>query len=301
MYVEGGEHAESPWWETPYLEPSVVGSNPGEGGGDVPLWDTVSHYALMSLAVRNLMRALERNTAGEKVKGSCVRRVTVSELRAKAEAALAAATGDVAKLKLKRLGTPKETTEHPGYVPVEHVTLGEEVSPFTCDVQHVDFVGEDVLECLRHRGALLRRVKARSRKITSVLHWRVGKPAGVIREELMRREMKEAVAAKKAREPPPETVFGTNREEAALAPVVNDKRATMKVSERETIAGEVVLLHPEEHEARFLDLLDHELTRFDLHLNSIRYHVNLGIDFDSRGNMISPGVGRRCCSYLGFE
>lgn len=48
----------------------------------------------------------------------------------------------------------------------------------------------------------------------------------------------------------------------------------------------------------FQELLNHELTRFDMHLNSIRYHVNLGIDYDSRGNIMSRGgFMRGCCMF----
>ena len=41
LYAEGGEFSQAPWW-------------------DVPLWESVSHYALMSFAVRNVVKALER-------------------------------------------------------------------------------------------------------------------------------------------------------------------------------------------------------------------------------------------------
>ena len=75
------------------------------------------------------------------------------------------------------------------------------------------------------------------------------------------------------------------------------------MSLKENLAGEVILLHPEEHENRFLELLNHELTRFDVHLMSIKYHINLGIDYDSRGNILGSGgifSGRGCCSMFGY-
>ena len=112
----------------------------------------------------------------------------------------------------------------------------------------------------------------------------------------------ESVAAKKSGEPPPPTVFGTEEEAEALAPVVNDKRETFAVSLKENLAGEVILLHPEEHENRFLDLLNHELTRFDLHLTSIKYHINLGVDYDARGNVLEKNgfFSRSCCFFPSF-
>lgn len=61
----------------------------------------------------------------------------------------------------------------------------------------------------------------------------------------------------------------------------------------------IALYDPEEHENRFLELLRHELTRFDVHLMFIKYHVNLGIDYDSRGNILDRGGGanRSCCFF----
>ena len=50
----------------------------------------------------------------------------------------------------------------------------------------------------------------------------------------------------------------------------------------ENLAGEVILLHPEEHEMRFLELMSHALLRFDVH-----------IDYDEDNNIVGAADGRR--------
>ena len=105
--------------------------------------------------------------------------------------------------------------------------------------------------------------------ISQVSYWRTGKPLKVIRDELIRSEQKAAISAKKNGTPPPPTVFGTREEVQALMPKVNDKREDQKVSPEENLAGEVILLHPEEHEIRFLELMIHALLRFDVQDNNI--------------------------------
>ena len=60
----------------------------------------------------------------------------------------------------------------------------------------------------------------------------------------------------------------------------------------ENLAGEVILLHPEEHEMRFLELMSHALLRFDVHLASTRYHVNMQIDYDEDNNIVGAADGR---------
>ena len=87
-------------------------------------------------------------------------------------------------------------------------------------------------------------------------------------------------------------MFGTEEELAALMPVAHEKRDSMRVDVKESIAGEVILMHPEEIEDKYLELIKHELTRLDVHLSSIRYHVNLGIDYDARGNIVGDGKSR---------
>mmetsp|Transcript_22340 Transcript_22340/g.55161 ORF Transcript_22340/g.55161 Transcript_22340/m.55161 type:complete len:357 (-) Transcript_22340:261-1331(-) len=316
LYDEGGDLALAPWWTTPFLEPQVADTDarggrpaPVRGGAaardqyspDLPLWDTVSHHALMSIAVRNLVKALEKHRSGEKVRDSCVRVMTVQELRVVAEAAMTRSLGEVEKLRVKRVGEPREITEHPEYVPVDHVSLEETGNSLTCDMRHVDLTGGDLLDLVRDRVQWLRNVKKRLKKLTQVIYWRTGKPLSIIREEVVQRELRECIRAKKSGEAPPATVFGTPQEAQALAPVVNDRRGTLAVELSEHLSGEVILLHPEEHENRFLELLSHELTRFDVHLMSIKYHVNLGIDYDSRGNMLSsPQSSRGCCSLFSF-
>lgn len=69
------------------------------------------------------------------------------------------------------------------------------------------------------RANLLTRVKKRLRLVTAVSYWRTGKPLTLIREEVIRRELRESIAAKKTGEPPPPTVFGTEDEAEALSPV----------------------------------------------------------------------------------
>lgn len=122
LYAEGGEFENHPWWETPFLEPlSVDGKRTAHDkySPDVPLWESVSHYALMSLAVRNLVKALERNAGGEKIGDSYVRILTVTQLRAAAEKAMEKSLMDVAELKLKRMGEPR-VREHENVRQVIH-------------------------------------------------------------------------------------------------------------------------------------------------------------------------------------
>ena len=76
-------------------------------------------------------------------------------------------------------------------------------------------------------------------------------------------------------------------------PKVNDKREEQKVPMEENLAGEVILLHPEEHEMRFLELMSHALLRFDVHLASTRYHVNMQIDYDEDNNIVGAADGRQ--------
>ena len=67
--------------------------------------------------------------------------------------------------------------------------------------------------------------------------WRTGKPLSMIRTELIRRETRAAAEAKKNGDPPPPSVFGTEGELAALMPVSNDKRDTVRVDLKESIAA----------------------------------------------------------------
>ena len=52
--------------------------------------------------------------------------------------------GEVEKLRVKRVGEPREITEHLEYVPVDHVSLGETGNPLTCDMRHVDLTVGDI-------------------------------------------------------------------------------------------------------------------------------------------------------------
>ena len=53
-----------------------------------------------------------------------------------------------------------------------------------------------------------------------------------------------------------------------------------------SLAQTTTLLHPEELEESFLNLLEHELTRFELYLSTTRYQVELDIDYDKKGRII---------------
>ena len=110
-YDEGGEDAYTPWWQTPFLEVPATERRRGPRGrrdaddddddhddhddhdhhdghddddrfyvGDEPLWPTLSHVVLMSFALRQMVRALERHDDGEKLGDSCVVNMTVAQL-----------------------------------------------------------------------------------------------------------------------------------------------------------------------------------------------------------------------------
>ena len=398
-YDEGGEDADTPWWQTPFLEVPATERRRGPRGrrdaddddddhddhdghdghddddrfyvGDEPLWPTLSHVVLMSFALRQMVRALERHDDGEKLGDSCVVNMTVAQLRQCAEDAVEKAVKEVGKFELKRVGpepkTPDED-EFPNYVHVRHVPKApaeatKAEGALECDLQHVDFIGDDLLDVLRRRKRWDRRAKKRLKMVTAVRtfflffafcdfqprfsthatptdetqvsYWRTGKPLKMIRDELVRSEQKAAIAAKKTGDPPPPTVFGTRDEVQALMPKVvsrahastlcmypsvprvylpvsshpntdqtltltvqsppkvNDKREEQKVPIEENLAGEVILLHPEEHEMRFLELMSHALLRFDVHLASTRYHVNMQIDYDEDNNIVGAADGRQ--------
>ena len=77
----------------------------------------------MSHAVRNLLKLVERFDDGDKIGASCIRLQTVEDLEVLAEQALKQALDEVAKTKIKRVGVPRETPEHPAYMPLEHASL----------------------------------------------------------------------------------------------------------------------------------------------------------------------------------
>ena len=82
-YGEDTELGSAPWWETGYLEErrqNVWGYSPA-----APIWPTVSHYAVMAHSLRVLLKMLELYRDGERIGSSCVRLMTVADLRRRAE------------------------------------------------------------------------------------------------------------------------------------------------------------------------------------------------------------------------
>ena len=204
-YDEGGEDRDTPWWQTPFLEVPATERRRGPRGrrdadddddddhddhdhhdghddddrfyvGDEPLWPTLSHVVLMSFALRQMVRALERHDDGEKLGDSCVVNMTVAQLRQCAEDAVEKAVKEVGKFELKRVGpepkTPDED-EFPNYVHVRHVPKApaeatKAEGALECDLQHVDFIGDDLLDVLRRRKRWDRRAKKRLKMVTAV-------------------------------------------------------------------------------------------------------------------------------------
>ena len=131
---------------------------------------------LMSFALRQMVRALERHDDGEKLGDSCVVNMTVAQLRQCAEDAVEKAVKEVGKFELKRVGpepkTPDED-EFPNYVHVRHVPKApaeatKAEGALECDLQHVDFIGDDLLDVLRRRKRWDRRAKKRLKMVTAV-------------------------------------------------------------------------------------------------------------------------------------
>jgi hypothetical protein len=303
-YEEDGDYHDIPWWDTDFLEPppderrvgKLAGGEKDRYSPDHPLWPSLAHYAVMAFALRNIVRQLERAmyTGGEKIGDSCVRAMNVKTLRELADTQMAKAKTEASKTLVKRITpNPKTCPEFPDYEPVDHVVSDDD--PKRMDVEHVALTGRDALNAMKFREKWQVRAKLRLKRVTEVSWWRTGKPLSLIRSELIRRETRAAAEAKKNGDPPPASVFGTEQEFAALMPVSNDKRDSVRVDLKESIAGEVILMHPEEMEDKYLELIRHELTRLDVHLASIRYHVNLGIDYDARGNIVGKGAVARVC------
>lgn len=197
-YDQGGEDADTPWWRTPFLEVPATERRRGPTRdrvrddnddigidddtddrfyvGDDPLWPTLSHLVLMSFALRQMVRALERHHDGEKLGESCVCNMTVSQLRQCAEDAVEKAVKEVGKYELKRVGTepkPPNPDEFPNYVHIKHVPKAPADRPksegaLECDMQHVDFIGDDLLDVLRRRKWWDRRAKKRLKMVTAV-------------------------------------------------------------------------------------------------------------------------------------
>ena len=124
-FDEGGDYHDTPWWDTDFLEPPVEARRWGKraGGardrysGNYPLWPSLSHYVVMSFAVRNVVKSLERAVfnKGEKIGESCMRSMNVEELKLLADEQLAKAKMDTSKLQFRRVNTdPKQTSDHPG-------------------------------------------------------------------------------------------------------------------------------------------------------------------------------------------
>ena len=136
-------------------------------------------------------------------------------------------TKEVKKLKLKRMTKPKPVAISPEYRPVEHRTLKKAGHPFVCDCREVQFYGDDVLDVIRRRMTFFSRIKRRGQAIRDVMHWRVGKPTAMLREELIEELRKKPAAAKKNNEKPPPSPFRRGGEaelKKKLTPVANDPR-----------------------------------------------------------------------------
>jgi hypothetical protein len=139
-------------------------------------------------------------------------------------------TKEVKKLKLKRTTKPKPVAISPEYRPVEHRTLKKAGHPFVCDCREVDFYGDDVLDVIRRRMTFFSRIKRRGQAIRDVMHWRVGKPTAMLREELIEEFGKKLAAAKKNNEKPPPSPFRRGGEaelKKKLTPVANDPRRVL--------------------------------------------------------------------------
>jgi hypothetical protein len=309
-YEEEGDYHDTPWWDTDFLEPPPEERRLGKRSGgekdryspNHPLWASLAHYAVMSFALRNIVRQLEKAVfkVGEKIGNSCVRVMNVRTLRELADAQMAKAKLEASRMTVKRVNpAPKTPPDFPGYEHVDHFALVDD--PTKMDLERVALTGRDVLNMMKYRDKWRRRAKKRLRTITEVSWWRTGKPFSMVKAELIRKEIRAAAEAKKNGTAPPPSVFGTEEELDALMPVSNDIRETVRVSSKENISGEVTLMHPEEMEDKYLELIMHELTRLDVHLSSIRYHVNLGIDYDARGNIIEPGGIERLCDFCAIS
>ena len=131
-YDEGGDYHDIPWWDTDFLEPPPEERRFGKReGGEMdryspnhPLWPSLAHYAVMSFALRNIVRQLERAvyTGGEKIGDSCVRAMNVATLRELADAQMAKAKMDTSKTPVQRVNTvPEDVPNTPTTTHVDHV------------------------------------------------------------------------------------------------------------------------------------------------------------------------------------
>ena len=123
---------------------------------------------------------------------------------------------------------------------------------------------DDVLEILKFRARVRLNCKKREKVIKSVIWWRNGKPPRVVREELMKEEARKVAEAKRLSLPIPKSVFGTDDEIEALKSIANDPRQEQSVTLEENPSGAVNLMWPEEHETWYNQMLDYELSRFEV-------------------------------------
>lgn len=306
LYEFGGDYHDTAFWETDFLEPPPeerrfgkrAGGKPDRYSPKHPLWPSLSHYVVMAFAVRNIVKQLERAVfnKGEKLNDSCMRGMNVEDLVKLADEQMARAKTQAARLAIKRVNPDPIAPEiHPGYSHVVHIHLEDD--PLKLELAHVGLTGRDVLNLMKHRAKWQRRIDQRYRTVMDVSWWRTGKPLKMVRRELIAKERAEAREAKKNQLEPPESVFGTEEEQAALMPVSNDKRDSVRVRMTENKSGEALLMHPEEMENDYLELLSHEITRLNVHLASVKYHVALGIDYDAAGNIIRKGSASRICAF----
>jgi hypothetical protein len=309
-YEEAGDYHDIPWWDTDFLEPPPEERRFGKTqGGEKdryspahPLWPTLAHYVVMSFCVRNIVRALEkavtsRTSGGEKIGASCVRAMNVSQLRELADLQMLRAKKEAGALPMRRVNNWPKTPPQGEFPKYKHVThVPSEESPLRMALAHVALTGRDALNMLKFREKWQKRARQRLKMVENVSWWRTGKPLSLVRSELIRAETKANSRAKKTGDAPPQSMFGTENEFAALMPTTHDRRETIRVDLHENMSGEAMLMHPEELEDKFLELIKHQLTRMDVHLASVRYHINLGIDYDARGKILDKGMfeGRLC-------
>jgi len=247
----------------------------------------------MAGTVRGVVEGLESFT-GKKISGTSQPNITLEDFKDIIMDAVALADVRAHEIKLPRTGVPSKTTEHPGYVPIWH--LAEDERPFEVVTKGVSFQVEDVLEILKFRERVRLNCKKREKVIKSVIWWRNGKPPRVVREELMREEARKVAEAKRLSLPVPKSVFGTDAEMEALKSIPNDLRQEKKVELEENPSGAVNLMWPEEHETWYNQMLDYELSRFEVVLLRMEYVVTMGLKVGKDGKVVGRRRVRGCCA-----
>lgn len=248
----------------------------------------------MAGTVRGVVEGLEAFT-GKKISGTSQPNITLEDFKDIIMDALELADVRAHDIKLPRTGVPSKTVEHPGYVPIWH--LAEDEAPFEVVTKGVvNFEVDDVLEILKFRARVRLNCKKREKVIKSVIWWRNGKPPRVVREELMKEEARKVAEAKRLNLPIPKSVFGTDDEIEALKSIANDPRQEQSVTLEENPSGAVNLMWPEEHETWYNQMLDYELSRFEVALLRMEYVVTMGLKVGKDGKVASRRRVRGCCA-----